>query len=68
MITERAKTIPNCAGVALYNRRVFVSPCTVLAQALYAVAFISCHFVTKAVLTNLKTYREDAEQLLERNQ
>lgn len=67
MITEQAKTISDCAGVALYNRRVFVSPCTVLAQAPYTVAFISCHFVTKAVLTNLKKDREDEEQLLERN-
>jgi len=68
MIMERAKAISNYVGVPLYNRRVFVCPCTVLAQALYAVAFISCHFITKAVLTNLTKYREVEEQLPERKQ
>lgn len=37
MITERAKTVSNCAGVTFHNRRVFVSLCTVLARALCAV-------------------------------
>lgn len=38
--------------------------CAMLAQA---GGFISCHFVTEAVLTNVKKYRKDEEQLIQRN-